>query len=134
LRDDGEDAAEHPFIEAYLSVMDLSAPFVLDLVRTVFHDFALPRGRFTWRGERVETAAITRTGLMTVEAALDDVSAPGQTHVAHDLCPHIPSAWRTHHVEPGTGHFGAFHGGHWREGVLPKIAAFIRDMAARAPG
>jgi poly(3-hydroxybutyrate) depolymerase len=126
LHDDGEDAAEHPFLKLYLAVMDLSAAFFLDTVRLVFHEFALPRGRLTWRGERVEPAAIAKTGLMTVEGEHDDVSAPGQTRVAHALCCNIPAQRRLHYLQPGVAHFGTFHGRAWRNEVMPRIRGFIR--------
>jgi poly(3-hydroxybutyrate) depolymerase len=129
LDDDGDNAAEQPFLELYLSVMDLPAAFFLDTVTLVFHEFALPRGRLTWRGERVEPAAIVGTALMTVEGEHDDVSAPGQTRVAHALCRNILRDRRLHHLQPGVGHFGTFHGRGWRNEVMPRIRAFIRAMA-----
>lgn len=127
LYDDGHDAAHHPFVELYLSVMDLPAAFFLDTIRLVFHDFALPRGRLTWREASVEPAAIRRTGLMTVEGERDDVSAPGQTRVAHDMCRNIPEQRRVHYVQRGVGHFGTFYGRVWRTEVMPRIRTFIRD-------
>lgn len=129
LYDDGENAAEQPFLEVYLSVMDLPAAFFLDTINLVFHEFALPRRRLFWRGERVEPAAITKTALMTVEGEHDDVSAPGQTGIAHELCRNIPRERRVHHLQRGVGHFGTFHGRTWRNEVMPRIRAFIRAMA-----
>ncbi len=129
LHDDGENAAEQPFLEVFLSLMDLPAAFFLETIDLVFHRFALPRGRLSWRGEPVEPAAIARTALMTVEGEHDDVSAPGQTRIAHALCRNIPDDRRLHHVQPGVGHFGTFHGPAWRNEVMPRIAAFIRAKA-----
>jgi poly(3-hydroxybutyrate) depolymerase len=129
LDDDGQSAAEQPFLEAYLSVMDLPAAFFLDTIKMIFHDFALPQGRLFWRGEHIALSAIRKPALMTVEGELDDVSGPGQTQVAHDLCTGIPGDRRTHHVQPGVGHFGAFHGRSWRAEVMPRIGEFIRTMA-----
>lgn len=126
LDDDGADPVRHPFMKAFLAVMDLPAPFLLDTVRLVFQEFALPRGRLTWRGIRVDPSAVTRTALMTVEGGRDDVSAPGQTRIAHDLCANIPARLRRHHLQPGIGHFGTFHGKAWRIAILPRIRAFIR--------
>jgi len=114
LYDDGEDAADQPFLELYLSVMDLPAAFFLDTVKLVFHEFALPKHRLLWHGERVDPAAITKTALMTVEGEHDDVSAPGQTRIAHDLCRSIPQCRRMHYLQTGVGHFGTFHGRVWR--------------------
>ena len=129
LYDDGASAAERPFLELYLSVMDLPAAFFLDTINLVFHEFALPQHRLFWRGERVEPAAIAKTALMTIEGEHDDVSAPGQTRVAHQLCPNIPRERRMHYLQPGVGHFGTFHGRLWRNQVMPQIRAFIRAMA-----
>lgn len=129
LHDDGENAAEQPFLELYLSVMDLPATFFLDTISLVFHEFALPQRRLFWRGERIEPAAIIKTALMTVEGEHDDVSAPGQTRVAHELCRNIPQSRRMHHLQLGVGHFGTFHGRAWRSEVMPRIRAFIRAMA-----
>jgi poly(3-hydroxybutyrate) depolymerase len=129
LQDDGENAAAQPFLETFLSVMDLPAAFFLCTIDLVFQRCALPEHRLFWRGERVEPAAITTTALMTIEGEHDDVSAPGQTRAAHALCRNIPDQRRRHHLQAGVGHFGVFHGRVWRSEVLPRLAAFIREMA-----
>ncbi len=128
VRGDGESAATHRrFYDEYLAVMDLPAEFFLQTVKVAFQDHDLPLGRMTWRGEPVDTRAVRRTALMTVEGELDDISASGQTVAAHDLCPGIPSAKRRHHLQTGVGHFGIFNGRRWRAEILPKISAFIRQ-------
>jgi poly(3-hydroxybutyrate) depolymerase len=129
LHDDGEDGDRYPFLRLYLSVMDLPAQFFLDTIRLVFHETALPRGILSWRGIAVEPSALTRTALMTVEGECDDVSAPGQTRVAHELCRNIPDHRRRHHLQAGVGHFGMFHGRLWRTDIMPRVRAFIREMA-----
>lgn len=128
LHDDGADPDAPSFLELYLSVMDLPARFFLDMIELVFREHALPRGRLLWRGERVEPAAIRETALMTVEGEHDDVSAPGQTRIAHALCAGIPPHRRMHYLQPGVGHFGTFHGQAWRHEVMPRLRAFIREM------
>jgi poly(3-hydroxybutyrate) depolymerase len=128
MDDDGLDAAAHPFLERYLSVMDLSAEFFVDSVREVFHEFALPRGRLMWRGVAVDPGALRTTALMTVEGEYDDVSGPGQTRSPHTLCRNIPRGRRAHYTQPGVGHFGTFHGALWRREVLPRVEGFIREM------
>lgn len=127
--DDGADAGSQPFLEAFLSVMDLPARFFLETIDLVFQRFALPLGTLSWRGRKVEPASIARTALMTVEGEHDDVSGPGQTRIAHALCRNIPDGRRRHLVQPGVGHFGTFHGRIWRDAVLPRVAEFIRDGA-----
>ncbi|HUZ73538.1 MAG TPA: polyhydroxyalkanoate depolymerase [Stellaceae bacterium] len=126
--DDGLDAAAHPFLELYLSVMDLPAEFFLDSIRLVFQEFALPRGRLAWRGSAVDPAAIRATALMTIEGEYDDVSGPGQTRVAHTLCRNVPRGRRAHYLQLGASHFGTFHGALWQREVLPRLDGFIREM------
>src|SRR5262249_39709475 len=77
--------ATKDFYDEYFAVLDLTAEFYLETVRLVFQDYALPRGRLTFRGETVDPKAIRRTMLLTVEGEKDDICAVGQTVVAHDL-------------------------------------------------
>jgi poly(3-hydroxybutyrate) depolymerase len=128
LNESGLDGRGHPFLELYLSVMDLPAEFVSDMVHKSFQDFSLPRGRLTWRGAKVDPSAIHATGLMTVEGALDDISSPGQTSVAHALCRNIPDRRRVHHVQGDAGHFGTFYGPIWRSRIMPLVRDFIRSQ------
>ena len=132
FHDDGADSASHPFIELFFSVMDLAAEFFLDNMRSVFHEYLLPRGALTWRGSPVDLRAIGQTALMTVEGEFDDVSGVGQTRIAHALCSGIPSALREHHLQKSVGHFGTFHGRAWRSDILPRIRQFIRKTASPA--
>jgi poly(3-hydroxybutyrate) depolymerase len=73
----------------------------------------------------VQPAAIRRTGLLTVEGANDDISAPGQTMAAHELCTRIPTYRRRHHLQAGVGHFGVFSGRRWEAQVYPAVREFI---------
>ena len=126
MKDDGEYAAGRPFLDLFFSVADLPAEFFLETIVSVFQRFDFPRGRLIWQGEKIEPAAITRTALFTIEGAQDDVSGPGQTNVAHDLCANIPKLWRESYVQSGVGHFGLFHGAIWRSTILPRVRRFIR--------
>lgn len=126
--DDGEDAAAHPFFELYTAVMDLTGEFFLENVKTLYQDCALPRGNMKWRDRPVELASIARTALLTVEAEFDEISAPGQTRAAHELCANLPAGRRAHHFEPGIGHFGLFHGRRWRANIMPRLRDFIRSV------
>lgn len=74
------------FYDEYLAVMDMTAEYYLQTVDVVFQRFALPRGEYLSRGRLVESAAIRRTALMTIEGARDDITGLGQTRAAHDLC------------------------------------------------
>jgi poly(3-hydroxybutyrate) depolymerase len=133
VEDDGLEAATHPFLNLYTAVMDLPAEFFLENIKAIFQDDALPRGHLTWHDGFVQPAAITRTALMTIEAEHDDISSPGQTYAAHALCANVPTNARAHHLEPGIGHFGLFHGRYWRSQIMPKIRAFIRSADSGMP-
>ena len=77
-----------------------------------------------------DEAAIRRTALMTVEGELDDISAPGQTHAAHDLCASLEAAQRAHFLCPGVGHYGIFNGRKWRDDIAPVVEKWIRANGA----
>lgn len=118
------------FYEEYFSVMDLPAEFYLQTVQLVFQEHALPKGRMTWRGRRVNLAAIERTALMTVEGGRDDVSGRGQTHAAHALCPNIADERRQRRLEADADHLDLFSGLCWAERIYPHVAAFIEETGA----
>jgi poly(3-hydroxybutyrate) depolymerase len=112
--------------DEFLTLMDLPAELYLQTIRTVLQTHALARGCMIWRGRRVDPAAVRDGALMTVEGARDDISAPGQTRAAHDLCANVPARRRLHHEEPEVGHLGLFHGRRWRANILPLFRDFIR--------
>ncbi len=125
LNDDGDDIAAHPFIGLVLSAVVIPGEFFPDTVASVFHDSPLAEGRLRWRGLTVDPAAITDTALLTIEAEQDDIAAPGQTYIAHELCRSIPPARQAHHLQSGIGHFGLFHGDIWRRAIRPRLSTFI---------
>lgn len=128
VKGDGDSAKAHrDFYDEYLAVMDLPAEYYLQTVQRVFQEHQLPRGLMRCRGEKVDTAAITKTALLTVEGEKDDISGVGQTQAAHTICPNIPASKRAHHLQAGVGHYGVFNGRRWREEIAPKVAAFIRQ-------
>src|SRR5262249_27253837 len=91
VRGDTERAEAHrKFYDEYNAVMDLPAEYYLDTIKTVFQDYALPKGRMFVRGELVRPQAIRDTALLTVEGELDDISGNGQTEAAHALSLNIP--------------------------------------------
>jgi poly(3-hydroxybutyrate) depolymerase len=130
LQGDGESAEAHRrFYDEYNAVLDMPAEYYLDTVKTVFQDFALPKGRMFVRGELVRPQAIRDTALLTVEGELDDISGNGQTEAAHALCLNIPRERREHFLAPGVGHYGIFSGRRWREMIYPKVRDFITKHA-----
>jgi len=127
LEGDDDSADRHrDFYDEYNAVLDLPAEYYLDTVKTVFQDFALPKGRMFVRETLVRPQAITQTALLTIEGELDDISGFGQTEAAHQLCTSIPMARREHYRVPRVGHYGIFSGRRWRELIYPRVAEFIR--------
>jgi poly(3-hydroxybutyrate) depolymerase len=116
------------FYEEYLAVMDLTAEFYLQTIKTVFQEHALPRGTMMHRGTLVDCSEIRDTALMTVEGERDDVCGLGQTAAAHDLCTGIPEHMKVHYVQEGVGHYGVFNGTRWRTEIQPRIREFIRTI------
>jgi poly(3-hydroxybutyrate) depolymerase len=116
------------FYEEYLSVMDLTAEFYLQTVKTVFQDHLLPNRKLTHRGDAVDCSAIEKTAIMTVEGERDDICGLGQTEAAQDLCTSLASDEKYHYVQPGVGHYGVFNGTRWRTEIQPRIREFIRTI------
>ena len=112
------------FYEEYLAVADLAAEFYLETVSKVFQEFALPRGQLTFRGRKVDPAAIRRTALVTIEGERDDICAIGQTLAAQDLASSLRPYLRTHYVQANVGHYGVFSGKRWQGQIYP----IVRDV------
>lgn len=116
------------FYEEYLAVMDLTAEFYLQTVRTVFQEHLLPEKRLVHRNELIDCSKIRKTALMTVEGEKDDICGIGQTEAAQTLCTSIADEDRVHYLQPGVGHYGVFNGTRWRTEIQPRIAEFIRTI------
>ncbi len=116
------------FYDEYFAVMDLSAEFYLETVKTVFQDYDLACGKLQVSTRTVDPKAIRRTALLTVEGERDDICGLGQTMAAQDLCPNIRQYLKAHHVQTGVGHYGIFAGKRWVAEVYPKV----RDTIAMA--
>jgi poly(3-hydroxybutyrate) depolymerase len=117
------------FYDEYGAVLDLCAEFYLETLDRVFQRFLLPRGLLTFRGRPVNTAAIRRTALLTVEGGRDDICGIGQTMAAHDLCKNVPASARRHHLQANAGHYGVFSGRTWERQVSPIVANFVLSHA-----
>jgi poly(3-hydroxybutyrate) depolymerase len=113
------------FYDEYFAVLDLSAEFYLETVKLVFQDHALPLGTLEFRGEKVDTRAIRRTMLLTVEGEKDDICSVGQTLAAHDLCGGLRPYRKRHHLQPGVGHYGVFSGKSWQNQIYPILKNVI---------
>jgi polyhydroxyalkanoate depolymerase len=124
----GEDAkarASREFYDEYFSVFDLPAEFYLETVARVFQDHLLPKGQLRYRGRRVDTDAIRKVSLLTVEGERDDICSVGQTQAAHDLCSGIKPFRKKHYVQPGVGHYGVFSGTRWQAQAYPIVRNII---------
>jgi poly(3-hydroxybutyrate) depolymerase len=107
----------------------MPADYYLETIKTVFQDHALPLGTWEIEGKLVRPQDIKNVALLTVEGELDDISGPGQTRAAHDLCKNIPAAMQEHYTAPKCGHYGIFSGRRWREMIAPRIVEFIKAHA-----
>ena len=117
--------ATKDFYDEYFAVLDLSAEFYLETVRTVFQEHSLPTGTLEWRSQKVEPKAIRRTTLLTVEGERDDICAVGQTSAAHDLCSGLRPYRKRHHMQAGVGHYGVFSGKRWENQIYPLVRNVI---------
>jgi poly(3-hydroxybutyrate) depolymerase len=89
--DDDSGRSHRKFYDEYNAVLDMPAEYYLDTIKTVFQDFALPKGTWEVGGQLVRPQDIKTVALFTVEGELDDISGAGQTQAAHDLCSGIPA-------------------------------------------
>jgi len=115
------------FYDEYFAVFDLTAEFYLETVRTFFQEDALARGALTFRGRPVDTGAIERTALLTIEGENDDICGLGQTFAAHELCANLPAARKRHHVQAHVGHYGVFNGARWQSEIYPLVRETIAE-------
>jgi poly(3-hydroxybutyrate) depolymerase len=129
VKGDCDSVKQHQdFYDEYMAVMDLTAEFYLQTVKTVFQDHALPNGTMTHRGELVDCSAIRKTAIISVEGERDDICGLGQTQAALDLCSNVPADEKYHYVQPGVGHYGVFNGTRWRTEIQPRIREMIRTV------
>ena len=114
------------FYNDYYAVMDLDAEFFLDTLHHVYQQHSLATGQMTFRGEDIDLKSIQKMSLLTVEGAKDSVSPPGETHAAHDLCPHIPDEKRQRFTHVEFGHYGIAMGPSFIKHIAPIVAKFTK--------
>ncbi|MBU2581600.1 MAG: polyhydroxyalkanoate depolymerase [Alphaproteobacteria bacterium] len=130
---DCDSAGKHrAFYDEYLSVMDLTAEFYLQTIDTVFIRHDLPKGVMMHRGRRVDTSAICRIPIMTIEGEHDDITGLGQCRAAHAMTPSLPNHLKSHYEVKGVGHYGIFNGSKFRNEIAPRITQFVRAYDSRA--
>jgi poly(3-hydroxybutyrate) depolymerase len=128
VQGDLEPAENHrAFYNEYRAVMDVPAEYYLESVRKVFQTFDLARGKMKYHGHRIEPAAITKTAMLTIEGAKDDISCPGQTYAAHALCSGLKASQKASLLQADVGHYGIFNGRRYRELIAPQIKNFIKQ-------
>lgn len=126
---DGESARAHKeFYNEYLSVMDLPAEFYLQTIRTVFQEYALPKGTLVSRGRKVDPSKIKKTALLCIEGERDDISGLGQTKAAIDLCSGLAKSRKKYYMQKEVGHYGIFNGRRFRNFVRPQIVDWIQKF------
>ena len=107
----------------------MTAEFYLQTVDVVFQEHALPRGRLTHRGRKVDPKAITDTALLAIEGERDDISGIGQTRAALGLAPKLSESKRKYFLAKDVGHYGIFNGRKWREQIAPVVEKWIAANA-----
>jgi len=115
------------FYEEYFAIMDLDAEFFLETIEQIFQKFALPEGKMLFKGRNVDPSAIRKTFLLTVEGEKDDICAVGQTLAAQDLCSGLRPFMKSHHLQPGVGHYGVFNGRRWDNQIYPVVRNHIQS-------
>lgn len=113
------------FYNEYNAVMDLPAKYYLETIERVFIDQYLAKDKMVINGVKISLKDITNTRLITIEGELDDISGPGQTHVAVELCENLASENKKAVTIPKVGHYGIFAGRTWREVIYPQVKSFI---------
>lgn len=113
------------FYDEYFAVLDLTEEFYLETLARVFQHCELALGEATWHGNPVDPGQIRNTALLTVEGGRDDICAPGQTAMAHDLCSALRPHLKRHHFQANVGHYGVFAGRHWEQDIYPVVRNMI---------
>lgn len=117
--------ATKAFYDEYRSVCDMDAAFYLQTIDVVFQRHLLPKGELTYRGRKVDPAAITDVALLAVEGEKDDISGLGQTKAALTIATELPDTLKKYHMAPNVGHYGIFNGRRWREEIAPVVEDWI---------
>jgi poly(3-hydroxybutyrate) depolymerase len=116
------------FYDEYLSVLDMDDIYYLETIEKIFQTYELPRNTMKYKGQTINLKNIRRCALLTLEGEKDDISAPGQSFAAHNLCKNLPADMHGHYLQPGVGHYGVFSGSKWRSSVAPQIEEFIQKF------
>lgn len=113
------------FYDEYFAVLDMTESFYMDSLERIFFEHHIPKGEMTFRGERVDFAAVRDMALLTVEGGNDGFCPPGQTEAAHAVLASVPEEKRLRYVQEGVGHYGVFSGSRFQNEIYPVIRDFI---------
>lgn len=130
MANDGLDPERFPFLTVYTRVRDIEGAAFLESIETIFHANRLAQGALAWRGVRVRPEAASELALFTIEAAEDQIAAPGQTAAAHRIFAAARAAGPRRLVLESGGHFDLFHGPSARGIVAPALTRFFAAAAA----
>jgi poly(3-hydroxybutyrate) depolymerase len=123
----GEPAERHcAFYDEYNAVLDIPEELYIETIEAVFQECWLARGIWKIGSRVVRPQDIKTVALLTVEGDRDDITGPGQTAAAHQLCSGIPDSKKINLVATDCGHYCIFSGHRWRQVIYPKIRSFIR--------
>jgi poly(3-hydroxybutyrate) depolymerase len=128
--DDESADATKAFYDEYRSVCDMTAEFYLQTIHVVFQDHALPRGKMTHRGRKVDPGAITDIGILAIEGERDDISGIGQTKAALKISKNLPDDYKRYLLAKSVGHYGIFNGRRWRDEIAPVVDEWIAKHEA----
>jgi poly(3-hydroxybutyrate) depolymerase len=113
------------FYDEYFAVLDLTEEFYIETIDRIFQRAELAIGECTYHGRKVDPSFIHKTALLTVEGGRDDICAPGQTSMAHDLCSSLRPHLKRHHFQANVGHYGVFAGKRWEHEIYPVVRNMI---------
>lgn len=122
-------ASKHEqFYKEYLSVADTCSEFYIETIENIFQKNLLPKNKFKFKGKTVTLEKIINPTLLVIEGELDDITAPGQTKAALDLCKGIAKNNKYAYLAKGVGHYGVFNGSKFRKNIYP----IIKDCIAKS--
>ena len=111
------------FYAEYMAVMDIPAPFYLEMINDIFLDQKLVKGEATLNGKSLSLKDI-KCPVLVIEGENDDICGIGQTLAVFNSLP--SSVLTSYHQQDGVGHYGCFSGNKWREEIAPAIVRFHR--------
>jgi poly(3-hydroxybutyrate) depolymerase len=123
-------ALQRNFYDEYFSVMDMSAEFYMQTIKSIFKNHDLALGKMKSRGRKIDPSLITKTAMFGIEGEKDDITGIGQTKAGLALCSGLKDDKKQYHLQNGVGHYGIFSGRRYKEEILPLIVKFVKKHSA----